>query len=71
MSQMWDLPPIAGTIIWAQQIEQQLITYMKCIEDVLGKGWELYTEGQKLQSESTTFWKKLNTHPVYNAWLLS
>jgi hypothetical protein len=69
MSQMRDLPPIAGAIIWARQIERQLITYMKCIEDVLRKGWELYAEGQKLQSESTTFWKKLDTCPVYDAWL--
>jgi hypothetical protein len=44
MSQMHDLPPIAGAIIWARQIERQLLTYMKRVEDVLGKGWELYAE---------------------------
>lgn len=38
MSQMRDLPPIAGAIIWARQIERQLLTYMKRVEDVLGKG---------------------------------
>ncbi|EGN94189.1 hypothetical protein SERLA73DRAFT_97057 [Serpula lacrymans var. lacrymans S7.3] len=69
MSQMRDLPPIAGAIIWARQIERQLLTYMKRVEDVLGKGWELYAEGQKLQSESTAFRKKLDTRPVYEAWL--
>ncbi|KAF8919991.1 dynein heavy chain [Mucidula mucida] len=69
MSQMRDLPPIAGAIIWARQIERQLITYMKRVEDVLGKGWELYAEGQKLQSESSAFRKKLDTRPVYDAWL--
>ena len=69
MSQMRDLPPIAGAIIWARQIERQLLTYMKRVEDVLGKGWELYAEGQKLQSESTAFRKKLDTRPVYDAWL--
>jgi dynein heavy chain 1, cytosolic len=52
---MRDLPPIAGAIIWARQIKWQLVTYMMHIEDVLGKGWELYVEGQKLQSESTAF----------------
>jgi dynein heavy chain 1, cytosolic len=53
MSQMRDLPPIAGTIIWARQIECQLLTYMKHVkEDVLGKGWELSVEGQTLQSEN-------------------
>ncbi|KAJ3935686.1 MAG: dynein heavy chain, N-terminal region 1-domain-containing protein [Lentinula lateritia] len=69
MSQMRDLPPIAGAIIWARQIERQLLTYMKRVEDVLGKGWELYAEGQKLQSESSAFRKKLDTRPVYEAWL--
>ena len=34
MSQMRDLPPIAGAIIWARQIERQLLTYMKRVEDV-------------------------------------
>ncbi|KAG6819964.1 hypothetical protein H0H93_006940, partial [Arthromyces matolae] len=66
---MRDLPPIAGAIIWARQIERQLLTYMKRVEDVLGKGWELYAEGQKLQSESTAFRKKLETRPVFDAWL--
>ncbi|KZT09045.1 uncharacterized protein LAESUDRAFT_696464 [Laetiporus sulphureus 93-53] len=69
MSQMRDLPPISGAIIWARQIDRQLQAYMKRVEDVLGKGWELYAEGQKLQSESTAFRKKLDTRPVYEAWL--
>jgi hypothetical protein len=69
MSQMRDLPPIAGEIIWTRQIERQLQTYMKRVEDVLGKGWEHYAEGQKLQSESNAFRKKLDTHPVFQAWL--
>jgi len=69
MSQMRDLPPIAGAIIWARQIERQLLTYMKRVEDVLGKGWELYAEGQKLQSESAAFRRKLDTRTVFEAWL--
>jgi hypothetical protein len=64
---MRDLPPIAGAIIWARQIERQLLIYMKRVEDVLGKGLQLYAEGQKLQSEITAFrGKKLDTRPVYN-----
>lgn len=66
---MRDLPPIAGAMIWARQIERQLLTYMKRVEDVFGKGWELYGEGQKLQTESAAFRKKLDTRPVYDAWL--
>ncbi|KAF9265453.1 dynein heavy chain [Marasmius fiardii PR-910] len=69
MALLHDLPPIASTIIWARQIERQLQTYMKRVEDVLGKGWELYAEGQKLQAESNAFKRKLETRMVYEAWL--
>jgi hypothetical protein len=66
---MRDLPPIAGAIIWARQIERQLTMYMKRVEDVFGKEWELYADGQKLQTESLAFRKKLDTRQVYEAWL--
>lgn len=69
MSQSRDMPPISGTIVWARQLERQLGLYMKRVEDVLGKGWELYSEGQKLQSESISFKKKLDTRSISDGWL--
>ncbi|CAO3629084.1 unnamed protein product [Cunninghamella echinulata] len=69
MAQLRDLPPISGAIIWARQIDRQLSLYMKRVEDVLGKGWELYAEGQKLQIESSSFRKKLDTKLIYENWL--
>ncbi len=69
MSQLRDHPPISGAIIWAKQIERQLSTYMKRVEDVLGQGWELYADGAKLQAESSSFKRKLDTRPIYDAWL--
>ncbi|KAI8974487.1 dynein heavy chain [Pilobolus umbonatus] len=69
MAQLRDLPPISGAIIWARQIDRQLSLYMKRVEDVLGKGWELYAEGQKLQVESSSFRKKLDTRQIYENWL--
>ncbi|EWC45394.1 cytoplasmic dynein heavy chain [Drechslerella stenobrocha 248] len=69
MAQMHDLPPIAGAIIWAHQIERQLNAYLKRVEDILGQGWENYAEGQKLYSESNSFKAKLETRPIYEAWL--
>ena len=68
MSQMRDLPSVSSAIIWARQIELQLLTYMKRVEDVLGKGWESYAEGHKLQVESISFRAKLDTRPLYDAW---
>lgn len=69
MAQVHDLPPISGAIIWARQIDRQLDAYMKRVEDVLGTGWQMYHEGQKLQAESSSFKKKLDTKPVFDSWL--
>lgn len=69
MSQLRDHPPVSGAIVWAKQIERQLTTYMNRVQDVLGKGWELYAEGQKLQGESISFKRKLETRPIYESWL--
>ncbi|KAF1817029.1 putative dynein heavy chain, cytosolic [Eremomyces bilateralis CBS 781.70] len=69
MAQLHDLPPVSGAVIWARQIERQLEGYMKRVEDILGKEWDLHAEGQKLQSESNMFRKKLDTRPVFDAWL--
>ncbi|KAJ2909005.1 dynein heavy chain, partial [Coemansia aciculifera] len=41
MSQLRDLPPVSGAIVWIRQIERQLDMYMRRVEDVLGRGWEL------------------------------
>lgn len=38
LSVVRDLPPVAGSIIWIRQIDNQLTTYLKRVEDVLGKG---------------------------------
>ncbi|KAI1945117.1 dynein heavy chain [Ophidiomyces ophidiicola] len=69
MAQLRDLPPVSGAIIWAKQIERQLDGYMRKVEDVLGEDWDLHSEGQKLQAESNMFRKKLDTRPVFQAWL--
>ncbi len=69
MSSLRDLPTIAGTITWTRQIERQLNVYMKRVEDVLGRGWEQYAEGQKLKNESDGFRRKLDATPLLQAWL--
>ncbi|KAJ2638163.1 dynein heavy chain [Coemansia sp. RSA 1286] len=68
MSQLRDVSPVSGTIIWVRQIERQLDMYMRRVEDVLGKGWELYAEGQRLQADSASFRRKLDTRPLYDSW---
>ncbi|CAH1756141.1 13650_t:CDS:10 [Entrophospora sp. SA101] len=68
MAQLRDLPSISGAMIWARQIDRQLQTYMKRVEDVLGKGWELQKDGEQLQKKSNNFKKKLDTRPIFEAW---
>ncbi len=68
MSGVRDLPPIAGSIIWAKQIDRQLTTYMRRVEDVLGKGWENHVEGQKLKADGDSFRMKLNTQEIFDDW---
>ncbi|GAM24388.1 hypothetical protein SAMD00019534_075630 [Acytostelium subglobosum LB1] len=68
MSNLRDLPPVSGAIIWARQIERQLDTYMRRVEDVLGESWESDAEGQKLKAESDQFRSKLNTDHIFKKW---
>jgi dynein heavy chain 1 len=69
MSQLRDVPEIAGAIIWARQIERQLDVFMKRVQDALGEGWDSYAEGKKLSNERDTFRRKLDTRPLFDAWL--
>ena len=55
MSGVRDLPPVAGSIIWARQIDRQLSAYMRRVEDVLGRGWENHVDGQKLKADGDSF----------------
>jgi dynein heavy chain 1 len=63
-----DIPPLSGSIIWARQIERQLHTYMRRIQDVLGEGWEDHPEGQKLKTEGDAFRDKLDAGPRFKRW---
>ncbi len=68
MSKMRDIPPVAGSIIWAKQIERELNMYMKRVEAVLGKGWETHVDGQKLKADADSFKLKLNTQDLFEDW---
>ncbi|XP_033735277.1 cytoplasmic dynein 1 heavy chain 1-like isoform X2 [Pecten maximus] len=68
MSKVRDLPQVSGRIIWSRQIERQLNTYLRRVEDVLGKGWENHVEGQKLKADGDSFRMKLNTTDLFEDW---
>jgi dynein heavy chain 1 len=68
MSKIRDIPQVAGSIIWAKQIERQLNMYMGRVEAVLGKGWETHVDGQKLKIDGDNFRAKLNTQDIFDDW---
>lgn len=68
LSVVRDLPPVAGSIIWARQIDNQLTMYLKRVEDVLGKSWESHIDGQKLKADGERFRAKLSTTEVFQDW---
>lgn len=64
-----DIPITTGSIIWAKQIEKQLVRYLKRVEDVLGSGWEQHVDRQRLKFEGDSFKQRLNTGPIFEDWL--
>ncbi|XP_019877694.2 dynein heavy chain, cytoplasmic isoform X2 [Aethina tumida] len=68
ISKVRDLPPVAGSIVWAKQIDHQLTTYLRRVEDVLGRGWENHIDGQKLKADGDSFRLKLNTQEIFDDW---
>ena len=50
------------------QIDRQLQTYLQRVEAVLGKGWEVHVEGQKLKQDGEAFRQKLNTQQLFEDW---
>lgn len=69
MSELRDVPPVSGAIIWARQIERQLDAYMQRVEDVLGKKWHHQLEAKPLVSKSELFRAKLKVKPRFTEWL--
>ncbi|ORY38141.1 dynein heavy chain [Rhizoclosmatium globosum] len=57
LSLVRDIPPVSAGI------------YMSKVEDILGKDWMHYIEGQKLYNESASFKRKLDTKVMFENWV--
>ncbi|KAJ6227585.1 dynein heavy chain [Anaeramoeba flamelloides] len=68
MTKLRDLPPVAGKIIWIKQIENQLVSYLQRVQDILGKGWGDHYNGMKLKRDGNNFKRKLNTEEIFEKW---
>lgn len=68
-SKLRDLPPIAGAVMWAKQIERKLNTLLSRVESVLGAGWEQHVEGKALKAAAEAFISKLNPQLIFDQWV--
>lgn len=59
---------VHNVCIFQFQIERQLNTYLRRVEDVLGKGWESHVEGQRLKEDGDNFKQKLDTQELFEDW---
>jgi dynein heavy chain 1 len=67
-AELRDIPPLAGQIIWARQIENQLSTLMTRLANVLGSGWENHIEGKQLSQVCNELRSYLSTTQIYEDW---
>lgn len=68
-SKLRDIPPIAGAVLWAKQIERKLKTLLSRVESVLGVGWEQHVEGKALKAAAEAFIVKLNPQLIFDQWV--
>ncbi|CAA9986414.1 dynein heavy chain, putative [Plasmodium knowlesi strain H] len=69
VSTIRDIPLVAGSIIWAKQIERKLEDSLKRIENVLGRGWEQHSEGKNLRQSIDNFKTLLSQNKTFEKWL--
>jgi len=67
-AEMRDIPPVAGKIMWAKLMENQLNLIMEKMESVLGQGWEQQAEGRQLKKTCSELMSKLDTEQFFKAW---
>lgn len=56
-----DIPPVAGKILWARQMERQLRLLSMRLSDVLGEGWENHVDGRPLKAVCDELLRNLDT----------
>jgi dynein heavy chain 1 len=69
MSKLRDIPPIAGAVMWAKQIERKLKMLLTRVESVLGPSWEQHVEGKALKVATEAFMAKLNPQLIFDQWV--
>ncbi len=69
ISKLRGIPPIAGKVLWAKQMERQVNALMERMGDVLGPNWGQQLEGRQLRKSGDELLAKLDAKSFFRAWI--
>lgn len=69
ISRLRGIPPVAGKILWAKQMERQVNTLMERMGNVLGPNWGQQLEGRQLRKSGDELLAKLDARSFFRNWV--
>jgi dynein heavy chain 1 len=69
LSKLRGIPPVAGKILWAKQMERQVHALMERCGQVLGSDWGQQLEGRQLRKSGDELLAKLDPTAFFRAWV--
>jgi len=69
ISRLRGIPPVAGKILWARQMERQVNALMEQMGSVLGPNWGLQLEGRQLSKSGDELLAKLDARGYFRSWV--
>lgn len=70
ISRLRGIPPIAGKILWAKQLERQVHLLMQRMGNVLGPNWGQQLEGRQLRKSGDELLAKLDARSFFRNWVM-
>ena len=70
ISRLRGIPPVAGKILWAKQMERQVHTLMERMSNVLGPDWGQQLEGRQLRKSGDELLAKLDARSFFRKWVM-
>lgn len=69
ISRLRGIPPVAGKILWAKQLERQVHLLMERMGNVLGPNWGQQLEGRQLRKSGDELLAKLDARSFFRQWV--
>ena len=69
ISRLRGIPPIAGKILWAKQMERQVNALVERMSNVLGPNWGQHLEGRQLRKSCDELLAKLDARSFFRSWV--